>query len=146
MMIFCEEGKLQLEINNIPYAFTAETLFVIKPHELLDNFIISPDFRCGVLCLSHRVMMDSFSDSDFWDRGINFLNSRCVPMDERDFRVFSLYGGLLQAKIEQTKPLFMKEIIHSLVRAAIYELLLNVEPCGNEYGKGLVKQREVLFL
>lgn len=145
MFVFCEEGELQLEINSINHIFSAKTLFVIKPHESVDNCRISPDFRCGIMCLSHRVMMDSFSDSDFWDCGINFINGRSIPLDEGDIRVYNLYGKLLKAKMEQTKPLFRKEILHSLVRAVIYELLSNVEPKGNEFGRGLVKQSEVLF-
>lgn len=145
MVTLCEKGELHLDINNRPYTFPAGTLFVLKPHDLLDNCMVSPDFRCRMLCLSHRVMMDSFSDSDFWDCGINFLSRRSISIDDRDMRLCNLYGGLLKAKTEQSKPIFIKEIIHSLVRAVIYELLSHVYSGVNGYGRGLVRQREVLF-
>lgn len=145
LLLICEQGKFQVEINNTPYSVNRNTILFYKPQELLDNCMISPDFRGKILCLSHRVLMDSFSDSDFWDRGINLLTQRAVPVDEESIHLYNLFGELLQAKVKQPKPLFKKEIIHSLIRAAIYELLSSFKSSGRAYGKGLVKQSEVLF-
>ncbi len=145
MIVICECGKLHVEINDIPYTVTEKTLLLCKAHEKLDNCMISPDFSGKILCLSHRVLMDSFSESDFWDRSIGILEQRTISIDESDIHMCNLYGELLNLKMKQSKPLFMKEIIHSLVKAAIYELLTCFGEGSNEYGKGLVKQSEVLF-
>lgn len=145
MIILCEQGKLQVEINNTPYEIAEKALLVYKPQEVLDNCMISPDFSGKILCLSHRVLINSFSDSDFWDTNANFINRRTITLNESDIRMYNLYGELFKVKLKQSKPLFMKEIIHSLVKATIYELLTSINENTDEFGKGLVKQREVLF-
>lgn len=145
MIIISEQGRFQIDINDTTHAISEKTLLLCKPQEILGNCMISPDFIGKILCISNRVLVDSFSDSDFWDRGINILNRRSIPIDESSVRMYNLYGELFKAKMSQSKPLFMREIIHSLVKAAIYELLSCFDGETNEYGRGLVKQREILF-
>lgn len=145
VIIVCEHGKLQIEVNDTPYTITEKTMLTYKPQEVINNCMLSHDFKGKILCISHKVLMESFSASDFWDRGFNLMNRRIVPVKDGDIRMYNLYGELFQTKIEQANPVYMKEIIHSLVRAAIYELLSFYKEDTNEYGRGLVKQSEVLF-
>lgn len=145
VVIICKRGKLQIEINNTQYTITEKMLLVYKPNELINNYMMSTDFSVKIICFSHRIILDSFSDSDFWDRGLAFTNNRTMKIRDEDIHLYNLYGELLQIKIEQQTPLFKKEIIHSLVKATIYDLLSYFKDDVTEYGKGLVKQREVLF-
>lgn len=60
--------------------------------------------------------------------------------------MFRLYGEALRAKLTGGRTPYYREIVVSLVKAALYELLGNVDeskqsPCGGK----LVTQREVLF-
>ncbi|MCC8113818.1 MAG: helix-turn-helix domain-containing protein [Bacteroidales bacterium] len=145
MIVLCEQGEIQVEINDIPYGIRERGMLFLKPNDLVDNCRLSPDFSGKILCLSHRIILNSFSDSDFWDQGIFFTTHRTVSIDEEDIILYNFYGKLLEAKLERSKTKFKKEVLHSLVKAVIYELLSYFESPASAYGEGLVKQSEVLF-
>ena len=120
-------------------------ILAYRPNELINSCMVSMDFCGKMLCLSHRIILESFSDSDFWDRGLAFTNNRTMKIDDDGIHIYNLYGELLQLRIDRQNYLFKKEIVRSLVKAAIYELLSHFKADVPEYGKGLTKQREILF-
>ena len=145
IVVICEHGKLQIEINYDTYTITEKMILAYKPNELISSCMMSMDFKGNMLCFSNRIVLDSFSDSDFWDRGLAFSNNRTIKIDDDMIRIYNLYGELLQQRIGRQETLFKKEVVYSLVKAAIYDLLSYFKADVPEYGKGLLKQREVLF-
>lgn len=140
----CIVGKLQVEINTVPYTIQQNHLLICRPNDLVCNCMLSPDFEGGVLCMSQKMVMESFSDSDLWDRAFHFAKNPVIFINEENIRLFQLYGEIIQTKIRNKQTLFRKEIILSLVRAVMYELLASADNYTSDQSES-TKQRDVLF-
>ena len=146
IMLICISGKMQVEINTVTYTIQQRNLLIFKPNDLIDNWMETPDFEGGILCVSQKVLLEYFSESDLWDRAFHFAKNPVIHIDEDALPTFKLYGELLRHKIEMKRSLYRKEIVLSIVRAIFYELLANAGNSNVEpYGNGLIKQSEVLF-
>ena len=98
-----------------------------------------------MLCLLQRGILEQISENEIWDKAFRFTKSQIVQVSEESLNMFWLYGSVLMEKIKMKHSPFYKEIISSIVKAALYELLANVKCESVSYGNGLTKQREVLF-
>lgn len=144
-IVACVSGKLQVELNAITYTIQQNEILVCLPNSIIDNCMLSPDFDGAVLCLSQRGILEQISENEIWDKAFHFAESPIVRVSEESLNMFRLYGSMLMEKIKMKQCPFYKEIIVSIVKASLYELLANVEKEPVSYGNGLTRQREVLF-
>lgn len=144
-IVACVSGKLQVELNAITYTIRQNEILVCLPNSIIDNCMLSPDFDGAVLCLSQRGILEQISENEIWDKAFHFAESPIVRVSEESLNMFKLYGSMLMEKVKMKHSPFYKEIIVSIVKASLYELLANVEKEAVSYGNGLTKQREVLF-
>lgn len=144
-IVTCINGKLQVELNAIPYTIRQYEILVCLPNSIIDNCMLSPDFRGSVFCLSQSGILEQISENEIWDKVFQFAENPIVQVSEENFNMFKLYGSMLKEKVKMKHTPYYKEIIVSIVKASLYELLANVKNKTVTYGKGLTKQREVLF-
>lgn len=144
-IVACINGKLQVELNTITYTIRQNEILVCLPNSIIDNCMLSPDFDGAVLCLSQRGILEQISENEIWDKAFHFAESPIVQVSEESLNMFRLYGSMLMEKVKMKHSPFYKEIIVSIVKASLYELLANVKNESVSYGNGLTKQREVLF-
>lgn len=144
-VVACISGKLQVELNAITYTIQQNEILVCLPNSIIDNCMLSPDFDGAVLCLSQRGILEQISENKIWNKAFHFAESPIVQVSEESLNMFRLYGSMLMEKVKMKHSPFYKEIIVSIVKASLYELLANVKNESVSYGNGLTKQREVLF-
>lgn len=144
-IVACTSGKLQVELNAMTYTIQQNEVLVCLPNSIIDNCMLSPDFGGAVLCLSQRGILEQISENDIWGKAFHFAESPIVQVSEESLNMFRLYGEMLMEKIKMKHSPFYKNIIASIVKASLYELLANVKKEYASYGNGLIKQREVLF-
>lgn len=144
-VVACICGKLQVELNTLAYTIQPNEILVCLPNSVIDNCMLSPDFDGVVLCLSQRGILEQISENEIWDKAFHFTENPIVRVSEDSLHMFELYGSMLMRKVKMDRSPFYKEIVVSIVKAALYELLANVENKSASYGRGLIKQREVLF-
>lgn len=144
-VVACICGKLQVELNTLAYTIQPNEILVCLPNSVIDNCMLSPDFDGVVLCLSQRGILEQISENEIWDKAFHFTENPIVRVSEDSLHMFELYGSMLMRKVKMDRSPFYREIIVSIVKAALYELLANVENKSASYGRGLIKQREVLF-
>jgi len=144
-VVACICGKLQVELNTLAYTIQPNEILVCLPNSVIDNCMLSPDFDGVVLCLSQRGILEQISENEIWDKAFHFTENPIVRVSEDSLHMFELYGSMLMRKVKMDRSPFYREIVVSIVKAALYELLANVENKSASYGRGLIKQREVLF-
>lgn len=144
-IVACISGKLQVELNAVAYTLGQNEILVCRPNDVIDNCMLSPDFDGAVLCLSQRGILEQISESELWEKFFHLAENPIVRVREESLNMFKLYGAMLTAKIKMERTSFYGEIIASIVKAGLYELLSNVENKSVSYGRGLTNQREVLF-
>ena len=145
IIVTCISGKLQIELNATTYTIKQYEVLVCLPNSIIDNCMLSPDFRGSVFCLSQRGILEQISENEIWDKVFNITESPIVQVSEASVNMFRHYGSMLSEKVKMKNTPYYKEIIVSIVKAALFELLANVKKKTETYGKGLTKQREVLF-
>lgn len=146
-IVTCVKGKLQVEINTKTYTIASQDILLCRPNTLITNCIISPDFVGSVLFISQRVVVENFSQNVFWERALRLAEFPIIHIDsEEKLMMFRLYGDILKIKIKSDhNKLYQKEIIGSIIKAIIYELLANEDDDTISHGSKTVKQSEVLF-
>lgn len=144
-IVACIRGKLQVELNTITYAIQKNEVLVCLPNSIITNCMLSPDFNGSVLCLSQREALEQLPEKEILDRIFHISENPIVRVSDDSLCMFRLYGSMFMEKVKMKQSLFYKEIIVSIVKATLYELLSNVKKVSVPHGSGLIKQREVLF-
>jgi AraC-like DNA-binding protein len=144
-ILACIRGKMQIEMNTEKYTVTQNQVLVCRPNDMIDNCMLSPDFEGTVLCLSRRGIMELVNENELWDRAIKLGKNPIIRIREGGLEMMRLFGELMRTKIRMEKSVFYKEIIFSIVKAGLYELMSNVDTENISESKAMIKQREVLF-
>ena len=145
-IVFCKEGKLQTEINSMQYTITKDQALVCRPNYVINNCMLSPNFDGGILCMSPKGLLEQFSGSELWDKVFQLNDNPIVSLKTESLEMMSLLANAIIIKAKMKHMPYHKEILVSLVKAALYELLGNVDTDkASQQSNGLIKQHEVLF-
>ncbi len=125
-IVGCYQGKLQVEINTELYTLTKNEILVCRLNDVVSNCMISTDFKGGILCLSRRGLLEQLSESELWERAFYFAKRPVIKVKEDSLKMLIIYGSTLRQKNKMEQLPFHREIIVSLVKAALYEILGNV--------------------
>jgi AraC-like DNA-binding protein len=95
------------------------------------------------LCLSTRVVTDFIPENKLWDK-INVLSADSIIYVSNDnLHVFELYMDILKTKLQAPSSRYKKEILYSIIKTCLLELLENIhmdEPSQNDFSR-----KEILF-
>ena len=139
----CFKGRMQLDINDRPYQVKPNDILICPPNAYIKNAWLSPDFKCDILCLSIRVVTDFIPENRLWDK-INMLSAYpIIHVDNENLHIFELCMKMLKEKLRTSLSKYKKEIVYSIVKAYLLELLENIntdEPFQKEFSR-----KEILF-
>lgn len=139
----CFKGRMQLDINDSPYQVKPNDILICLPNAYIKNAWLSPDFECDILCLSIRVVTDFIPENRLWDK-INMLSAYpIIHVDNENLHIFELCMKMLKEKLQASVSRYKKEIIYSIVKTYLLELLENInldEPSQKE-----ISRKEILF-
>lgn len=144
-IVGCYQGKLQVEINAELYTLTKNEILVCRLNDVVSNCMISTDFKGGILCLSRRGLLEQLSESELWERAFHFTKHPVMKVKEDSLKMLIIYGSTLRQKNKMEQLPFHREIIVSLVKAALYEILANVAENNLDISFTQEKKSDVLF-
>lgn len=139
----CLKGKMQLDINAKRLHVGQNDIMVLLPNTYIKNVLLSPDFKCNILCLSQRVVIGFIPENKLWDK-INMLSTNpMIHIEDDNLHVFELYIEMLRTRLQSPASRYKKEILYTLIKACLFELLDNIsinEPVKKEFSR-----KEILF-
>lgn len=138
-------GRMHVEINSEEFILEKGCMMICTPNSLLTNCMLTPDFDGMILCISQRLITESLSESDIWNKAFRFSTNPIVHVSENSLRTFRIYGNLFFEYKKNRRKMFQKEIITSIVRAAIYEMLSDASTEAAAGSNNLLRQSDVLF-
>lgn len=142
--VMCYTGKLQSEVNTMPYTIHANQILICHSNDIISNTMVSPDFDGTILCLSSRMTLELFGNSSMWDYFYHLVKSPVITVGNESLEMLRIYGKALSEKIKMGPTSFRKEIVGSIVKAIFYEVRENINDTGHPDAKGL-RHGEVLF-
>ena len=139
----CFKGRMQLDINDCPYQVMPNDILISPPNAYIKNAWLSPDFECNILCLSLRAVTDFIPENRLWNK-INMLSAYpIIHVDNENLHIFELCMKMLKEKLRASSSKYKKEIVYSIVKTYLLELLENInkdEPSQNKFSR-----KEILF-
>ncbi len=146
-IIICLEGELTLEMNLKQHTIIPKQIMVYMPHQAkTTNYTASADFRCKILCLSERIIVENFKlGNTIWEKFFSITEKPIIEIKEEIASLFECYSRIFYLQSTMSDRMYRREIITSLLKAVIYELLCEVNDTLETPGKHLLKQGDILF-
>ena len=152
LIIYCTEGKLQIEINEQQYLIRPHDLLLCRPDLIIGNYMRSPDMKCGALAVRKHALDDIFylcvrEDTKWWEKSNYILQHPVIHLDERQQELIQLFNRLFQLYSEDTRSGLSDNIRRIFAQAAIYVLLCWLEESIVQTPEAEHKQgrQEILF-
>ena len=146
MFVACGSGKLQLDVNTRTFTLQQNEILVCRPNDILNNSMMSPDFKGAVLCMPRREVLEQISVSQMWNSFFRVSENPIVSISPDAMQMFRLYGEAMQTKMNMEKTTFHSDSIPSICKAVLYELLDFVdEGDGEGDDEDMAQQSDVLF-
>ncbi|MDD2960563.1 MAG: helix-turn-helix domain-containing protein [Muribaculaceae bacterium] len=146
LLVTCINGKLQLDIDSKKYTLHANEILLCKPNTMLNNYMISFDFKAKILCLSNRAIQEIlYADNDIWNKAFHISENPILHVKEESIKLLVLYNELVNFRLNLKDRAYRKEVISSFIHATIYEVLSELTEYVNAPGGGLIKQGDILF-
>ena len=152
LIIYCTEGKLQIEINGQPHLIETNDLLLCRPNLIIGNYMQSPDMQCHVIAIREHALDDIFylcvrEDTKWWEKSNYILQHPVIHLDKRQQELSLLFNRLFQLYREDTRSGLSENIRRIFVQAAIYELLNWLEESIEQTPETEHKQgrQEILF-
>lgn len=139
----CFKGRMQLDINDCPYQVMPNDILISPPNAYIKNAWLSPDFECNILCLSLRVVTDFIPENRLWNKNNMLSAYPIIHVDNENLHIFELCMKMLKEKLRASSSRYKKEIVYSIVKTYLLELLENInmdEPPQKEFSR-----KEILF-
>lgn len=123
MVLFCLEGKAQLRLNGKKYEAAKNDMIVCMPSLLVEDVLVSPDFKCAVMGMSYKSVQNMRKvNRHTWSTLMFIGQNPVVHLDDSALRVVGLYSSLLDEKLKHKDQLFHREIVHLVFECLFYEL------------------------
>lgn len=146
IIVACLEGKMSISINSKRYTVHANELLFCVPNMILNDCMMSPDLKGSVLCLSPRVIQETMrAENELWNKAFRIKENPVIHVDQEGVRLFQAYSTVMKMRIKANQRAYRKEVMTSLVRASLYEILSELSEYVNSTDGGMIQQKDLLF-
>jgi len=129
LIIFCLEGKAQISINGKRYTINKDVMAICMPNTLLEDIMISTDFRCSAIGLSYDELQRTLQTNNYtWNIRQFIIQNPIIPISSSYSQLGELYSKIIACKLTTPTEMFHHEIMHSLFECLFYELLSILRP------------------
>lgn len=120
IIIICTEGRLQIDVNGNTVTVSENGILFFPPNTILDNYMVSPVFECKILCMNNSIVQNFLQNRvEIWNRALYVNKKESVKMTDVDRERFDLFYSLFVSEINNSENEFSREIIQTLIRAAL---------------------------
>lgn len=149
LFLACRKGRLQIDINGNTHTIKEGERLTVLPQNFIDNILVSVDADIVMLRLSGRIVSDLMREHiDKWNRMIYICKAyrMSTVMNLEDQMQF--YYRLILSKTMNPSQGYHKEIVRSIIKAILLEMLSNMESdqCQSAKGESKIQFRFNRFL
>ena len=121
-------------------------MLICMPNMILSNCTTSSDFKGAMFCLSTQITQKYLhKSSDIWNKAFYNSQNPVVRIDKDRVQLFDLYYKVIRARMKQAELPYYKEVIRSLIRTMLYELLADLNQLSTPPESQMVKRSNILF-
>ncbi len=146
IVALCNCGSLSMSVNGVQMKLKANDVLFCPPNVKMEDFDISEDFECKVLCLAENVIQGLLYDKiSVWNHAIYVNELNIISMSTVCQQEFGYYYALIRSKIDNHRENPVNEIILTLVRALLLELVQILESRQGMNDDVKLSQGRILF-
>ncbi len=146
LILFCQEGKLQLDINANTFVVHKNDLLFCRPNIILNNYMITPDFKGRVLILSEELIQSMMHGSrNNWDMAFYVNKNPVLSISTEEADLMSQYCQMINAKIKREKKSYHYEVVYALISAVLYEIFAILSNSVTLSNDDMMRQGDILF-
>jgi AraC family transcriptional activator of pobA len=122
-IIICIKGKLRCHVNDSPIELFQGEILLSAPNVILDNYMISVDFECKILCLSDEIIQALlFEKIEEWNLSVYSQRTRILKLPDEDKVQFVYYYELIRYKLEHQDRKYRIIVMRSIIQALLYDV------------------------
>ena len=146
IIMACLEGKMSICINSKGYTIHTNEFLLCMPNAVLNDCMMSPDFKGKIMCLSSRVVQETMRmDNVLWSKAFRIKENPIIHVDKEGVELFHAYNMVAALRIKAHQRSYRRETITLLVRTLIYEILSELSGYVNSPGGDMARQKDILF-
>lgn len=84
-------------------------------------------------------------DNELWNKAFLLKENPIIHVDQEGIELFHAYNAVVALRNQASQRIYSKEVMTSLVRALLYEILSELSEHTGSPGGELLQQREILF-
>ena len=124
IIVACLEGQMSISINSRKHTLHAQELLLCMPNAVLNDYAMSSDFNGKILCLSSRAISETMRmDNELWNKAFLLKENPIIHVDQEGIELFHAYNAVVALRNQASQRIYSKEVMTSLVRALLYEIL-----------------------
>lgn len=120
-IVLVVEGKGMVGINGKSYEIGKNDLFICQPNNILENGLMSIDFKGCSIFVSSAYVQRIMSLQNAWEFKALFKKNPVCPLLPKEVTIFRQYYDLLCSKVQDSTPA-QKRVIDTLVLAFVYDM------------------------
>lgn len=124
LMIYCYEGEIKLELNNIARHLQANDLMICLPNTIIRQVMASPNHKVKAFCFTNRFIQRLTQTQKYTCKSICYIQENPIKHFERNREsIFHQYLDLIENKIQTPPDKYQKEILLHIVSAFFGEMI-----------------------
>ncbi|MGI6222974.1 MAG: helix-turn-helix domain-containing protein [Prevotella sp.] len=122
-VIVCMNGELQMDINGETVNLKRHELYFSRARVIIDNYSVSPDFKCKVFCVSDNMLHIMLRTKiNVWMEAAYMGTSNIFQLSPNEVKLLEAYVTLIKEKLRlKVNTMFQRETMHSLLQALLLE-------------------------
>lgn len=149
LFLACRKGRLQIDINGNTHTIKEGERLTVLPRNFIDNILVSVDADIVMLRLSGRIVSDLMREHiDKWNRMIYICKAYRMSTVKNLEDQMQFYYRLILSKTMNPSQCYHKEIVRSIIKAILLEMLSNMESdqCKSVEGESKIQFQFNRFL
>lgn len=128
LFLASRKGRLQIDINGNTHTIKEGERLTVLPQNFTDNILVSVDADIVMLRLSVRIVSDLMREHiDKWNRMIYICKAYRMSAVKNLEEQMQFYYRLILSKTMNPDQKYHKEIIRTIIKAILLEMLSNME-------------------
>lgn len=128
LFLVSRKGRLQIDINGNTHTIKEGERLTVLPQNFTDNILVSVDADIVMLRLSVRIVSDLMREHiDKWNRMIYICKAYLMSAVKNLEEQMQFYYRLILSKTMNPDQKYHKEIIRTIIKAILLEMLSNME-------------------
>lgn len=122
ILLFCIEGRFQIEVNGAPYTIEKNDIAFCTPDKMVKHVMMSPDFRGNICGCSAKFAQCIFPNSaDLWNKIFYMNRNFKIHLSDEEAGELQEDYHFLKRKIIRIDHIYYEETMRCLLQAFLYQ-------------------------